>query len=72
MEVKVVDGKNHYTLNTTLTSSCRFKFADIYDVNADYNFFEFSYKNRELIKTTKVSIKAIKGLFTVKNKNENT
>ena len=44
MEVKVVDGKNHYLVNTTLTSSCRFKFADVYELDDEYRFFEFSYK----------------------------
>ena len=49
-------------------------FHTIYGINnlADvlFNSFDSQYKNNELINTIKVSIRAKKGLFNVKNKKE--
>ena len=56
MVVNTVDGKNHYFVNATLTDSCRFKFADVYEINNEYSFFEFSYKVKTDMKEAKIKL----------------
>ena len=48
--------------------------ANIFQIMYGINHLDLVslYKNNELIRTTRVSTKAINGLFTIKNKKVNT